>query len=301
MKKLFCVILFFFFLASLYSQNRKTMDDAITAFAKDFTSQFPNTGSIAVVAFKTDIPVLLIPFIETMQVNIQNAGRTIEILERAEIDIIIKEINFALTVYVTNQKGQAPWIGHLKGAEMVIYGSLERESMGIKHKITIKAAEAETGVIKFIKFYEVQIENNPHFWTVGISVGTSFHEPLVIGTLFATIAPFRSSFLGIGVDVGIISNNSGVDNYYSVSPFAYYAFFKSFNKGGWYAGAGVSYWYYDYERTPANKEPERYILAYPIIGINIGDMLDISFSIRTDFIFENVSNKFSVGYTYRFA
>ena len=136
-----------------------------------------------------------------------------------------------------------------------------------------------------------------HLWTLGVSAGTSFAAPWVTTTARGTIAPFRHSFLELGMDLGLRHGTPGV-GYYSLYPFAHYAFFMPFaKKGGWYAGAGggvmiASYTFSDgsYSKTLP--------LAALTAGVNLLDIIDVSYAFRTNFT--GVSHKVSVGYAYRF-
>ena len=141
------------------------------------------------------------------------------------------------------------------------------------------------------------------FWSVGASAGTSFVEPWAVGTLQATFAPLRFSFIRLGCDVGFISGVEGV-NYFSVTPFLHYAFFLPFDVlplpltgGGWHLGAGIGFMMEEYRFdnfTISRRTP----VADFVTGINMGNMFDISYTLRTDFSL--VIHKLSVGFTYRF-
>jgi hypothetical protein len=144
---------------------------------------------------------------------------------------------------------------------------------------------------------EAPPDKQPRFWSVGGSMGTSFAAPWVIGTVHGTIAPFRYSFLELGLDVGLVSGNANV-GYYSLYPFAHYAFFMPFaERGGWYVGAGGGYMRGEFDFS-GDKVPLSVFAGDLVAGINIMNMFDISYTLRTDF--GSVSNKVSVGYTYRF-
>jgi len=135
------------------------------------------------------------------------------------------------------------------------------------------------------------------FWSVGASVGSSFAAPWAIGTLSGTIAPIRNSFLQIGFDFGLISGTADA-GYYSLYPFAHYAYYMPFDMFGVYAGLGggllmVSY-SFDNEGDYSNNIPVASVTA----GIFIFDMIHISYALRTNF--SGYSHKVSVGYTYRF-
>ena len=140
--------------------------------------------------------------------------------------------------------------------------------------------------------------NEPEkFWSVGASLGSSFSAPWVIGTLHGTVAPFKYSFLELGFDVGLASGDSSV-NYYSLYPFAHYAFFWPLEKLGLYAGIGGGLLIVSYQFSQNADFSKNYPLAAFTAGINILDMIDVSYTLRTNFITAN--NKVSVGYVYRF-
>jgi len=135
-------------------------------------------------------------------------------------------------------------------------------------------------------------------WSVGASVGTSFADPFVTGTLRATIAPFRHSFLELGCDAGFISNVEGVTSFYSIYPFAHYAFYMPFLDWlDWYAGAGGGFMIAEYQ--VADISVSRNIFAADVVvGVNLLNFLNVSYTLQTDFA--TVSSKVSVGYFYRF-
>ena len=140
-------------------------------------------------------------------------------------------------------------------------------------------------------------DKTAQLWTVGASAGTSFADPWMITTLHGTIAPIKNYFLELGFDLGLVSGKPDV-NYYSLYPYANVAYFRPFaEKGGWYAGAGAGYLIAEYKFTQGNVPLNIFALNITA-GINLFDMLDISYTLRTNF--EVGSNKISVGYTYRF-
>jgi len=137
------------------------------------------------------------------------------------------------------------------------------------------------------------------FWSVGASVGSSFAAPWVIGTAHGTIAPFKYSFLELGFDTGFVTGKSNT-NYYSLYPFAHLAFFWPLmaNKIGLYAGLGGGYLMVSYDFTGEGKYTENFLLGAVTVGVNLFDMIDVSYTLKTNFSAR--SHKVSVGYTYRF-
>ena len=135
------------------------------------------------------------------------------------------------------------------------------------------------------------------FWSVGVSAGTSFPaEPLVIATLQGTLAPLRNSFVRIGCDFGFISGMDGV-GYFSITPFVHYAFFLPFAWGGWHIGAGGGFMFAEYRFDDITRT-RRILAADFTTGFVIGNTLDVSYTLRTDFT--SFVNRFSIGFTYRF-
>jgi hypothetical protein len=135
------------------------------------------------------------------------------------------------------------------------------------------------------------------YWTIGASVGSSFIDPWVIGTARGTLAPFKYSFLELGLDLGLVSGKPDV-GYYSLCPFVHIAYYQPIGERfGLYAGGGGGYFWGKY-RFPEADITKSIVAFDAVAGINILDMFDFSYTLRTDF--KNISNKISFGYTYRF-
>jgi len=138
--------------------------------------------------------------------------------------------------------------------------------------------------------------------TIGASVGSSFSAPWLVGTVHGTIAPFRFSFIELGFDYGTISGTPGVE-YYSMYPYTHLAFFMPFSKffnssGGLYAGLGGGLMMVSYKFDSGSEYSQEIPVAAVTAGANLFDMIDISFTIRTNF--SGISQKASIGYVYRF-
>jgi len=140
-------------------------------------------------------------------------------------------------------------------------------------------------------------EDSTRFWSIGVSVGTSFDAPWITGTLRGTVAPFRHSFLELGIELGAISGIADVD-YFSIYPFIHYALFLPYGKsGGWYAGAGCGYLFGKHD-FPEGSMDENIFSFNLTTGVVIKNAITISYTLMTDF--NSVGNKISVGYAYRF-
>jgi TolB-like protein len=134
-------------------------------------------------------------------------------------------------------------------------------------------------------------------WSAGVSAGTSFATPWVIGTVRGTLAPWKHMFFDIGLDAGFITQIEGA-GYWSLYPFVRYAAFVPFAKrGGWYIGAGGGVMLAEYTFDDLTQSKTVYA-AEVATGFLFFDFLDISYTLRTDFA--SVGHKMAVGYVYRF-
>jgi len=134
------------------------------------------------------------------------------------------------------------------------------------------------------------------FWSLGLSAGTSFADPWVVSTLHATLAPLPFSFVRLGLDAGFVTEIEGA-NLFSIYPFVQYAFFLPFMRGGLYAAAGGGFLVARYTFDGLVDTRSGFFANFTA-GLNIGDMLDISYTLRTDF--SRLSSKVSAGFTHRF-
>jgi len=308
---LFSVLLLFSQIMLLFPQTKMTLDNAINDFAAELLTSLPDGSRIAVISFETNKHDLMVHFIDSMVDKLSgNAikAKNIKVYERKDIEILQRELNFSLTGYVSDETAQM--IGQFVGADKLVYGSMRVNNDG--YRMSIRVAVTETAEILLAKSYDLRLDsrlkgllgtakkepgNEAYYWTAGASIGTSFAEPWIIGTVRGTFAPLPYSFLEIGLDIGLVSGVPNVVKYYSLYPFAHYALFIPFGKGGGYIGAGVGYMFG--ERTYQDlKEPISILAADFIVGINILNGFDISYTLRTNM--KSVNNKFAFGYTYRF-
>jgi len=139
-------------------------------------------------------------------------------------------------------------------------------------------------------------DDSARFWSLGVSAGTSFADPWAIATVHGTLAPLPFSFFRVGFDLGFISEVEGV-NHYSLYPFVQYALFLPFARGGIYIGAGGGFLLARHHFGPIVD-----IITGPFAdftaGLNIGNVFDVSYTLRTNFSI--ASSKVSAGFTHRF-
>jgi len=130
----------------------------------------------------------------------------------------------------------------------------------------------------------------------GASVGTSFAAPVFIGSLQTTLAPWKGLLFDLGMDFGIGSGESDVDQY-SFSPFSHFGFFIPFTKGGgWYNTYGVSYMYSKYTFNGIGGVSLHFFTFDISTGFIFKNGFTISYIFRTDF--ETMNNKLSFGYSF---
>ena len=291
-------------LMPIFPQNLFTLDDAINDYTTRLLPHIQKDRGVAVIAFETDRVILSEYFIDTMIDKLFEKGIR-SIVERGRLELFQPELGYTLSGNVSDET--AVRIGKRIGANTVIYGSF-RKIGGNNNQAIIRATNVESGEIIYPKTYYLKTDSklrpllgiSTQLWSIGASLGTSFANPWLITTVRGTLAPFQYSFFDLGIDIGFINNTEGITGYYSLCPFARCAFFLPFEKmgkGGWYIGAGAGCFIRDY-RVDDWIDFKWYPVADLTTGVNIGNMLDISHTLRTDFT--SVMNKFSVGYTYRF-
>ena len=136
------------------------------------------------------------------------------------------------------------------------------------------------------------------FHAVGVSLGSSFIDPVVIFTVHGTYSPVRNFFIELGCDIGFVSKYEDVESYYSFYPYANLQYFLPFrSRGGFFAGAGGGYMLGKYSFEYGDADVREWA-ANLTGGINLFDFLNISYTLRTDF--GSINLKVSAGYTYRF-
>jgi len=283
------------------------LDDAIEAAGEQLTKKLTSGKNIAVVSFASSSNELSEHVIEVLTGYLVNHSQ-LTVVERKELDLIREEQNFQLSDDVDEETAKS--IGKMYGADYLLTGNFRR--VGTSWRLTLRCLDVEKGAIESMPQFRVnnsrQIHywitgeepeelNSPHLWTVGISGGTSFAAPWLIATINGTVAPFRYSFLEAGCDIGFVSATDS-SGYYSVYPYLHYAMFNPFaKKGGWYAGGGAGWMFSTYTFDDLKVPTNTFALGFTG-GVNIGDMLNVSYTLRTNL--KSVNHKISVGLVYRF-
>lgn len=302
----FFTVLFIFNLVSINAVEL-SLDDAITAAGVEFTQDLEKGSVVAILNISSPSEELSQYVIDTLTKYLVQT-RQYRIVDRARLEMIREEQHFQMSGDVSDESMQS--IGRMLGARSIITGSLIRSGSMWRFTIislNVESAEIETMVLLDV-FEDPQmvfwitgewpaIPNSPRLWTIGISGGSTFSAPWVIATLHGTISPVKYSFFEIGCDIGWLSGME-TSGYYSLYPFAHYSLFLPFvKKGGWYLGAGGGWMYASY--TFDDLVIAKSNAAMDInTGLNIANVLDISYTLRTNF--KSMNHKVSAGFVYRF-
>jgi len=135
-------------------------------------------------------------------------------------------------------------------------------------------------------------------WSAGASLGSALNIPWLIGTIRGTAAPLPYMFAELGVDLGFISAESDL-NHISVFPYVHAAFYYPVSAWmGAYAGAGGGYLIANNKFKEEGPVKTTVFAADFFAGATFLDMIDVSYTFRTDFKMK--SSKVSLGYFYRF-
>jgi TolB-like protein len=263
---------------------------------------------------------------QILSIEITNTGRFAVLPRTATMQAALSELEYQLSGYTAEEEAKA--LGRAANADYVLSGEVRR--LGTINLFTVQILHVEDGrlmdgdsrdyrtVVDGIRLMpeiarvltdrvraeaeEIarinQKRERVRFWSIGVFAGTSLADPWVTGTVRCTIAPLPYSFLEIGFDMGLISNNDW-DNFYTMFPYIHYALFVPFQKkGGWYIGAGGGLMLEEYSKDDLVLSRMDFAISFTT-GFNFWNMVDISYTLRTKDL-TSVSNKISLGFTYRF-
>jgi len=294
------------------TENLVSLHTAARNAAAEFYPNLESGTRIAVVAMEADSARMSSYLIDEMIIVLAGTGRLI-VADRNQLNQAAQDLHFQ-TSQAANETA-ARSLGRFMGVQVIVMGSLEPTGNSLYFRVRI--IDVDTPAI--LGVYETNVQNDrmisvlrgeAHFHIprneppsgegedptrsmgvgIGVSVGTAFTEPLLIGTLQATLAPQDSSFIRFGLNLGLLSATEQ-DSYNSISMFAHYSFFP-LSWRGWHIGAGGSL-------TFRAVEPTVVLALDFVTGLKFMNMIDISYNLRTNF-YTVFSNRISVGFTHRF-
>ena len=292
--------------------------------------------TLAIAPFSVANPGVNIHEAETLAqilaIEISNTGNYSVLPRTSSMQAAIKELEFQTSGYTAEESAKA--LGRAINAEYVLSGEVRKlgnmnmftaqilnveegkqisgesrnyriidDGINLMAELALllvdpKNAHARISSLNRQRSRTALFEDPARFWSIGINAGTSFAAPWLIGTINVTLAPFRYSFFEIGFDYGLISGNPDAEKYYSLYPFAHYALFLPINKAvNFFLGAGGGYMIGEY--TFPEETIKVNIFAFDVTaGINLWNLLNVSYTLRTDL--NSLNNKISLGVIYRF-
>jgi hypothetical protein len=144
------------------------------------------------------------------------------------------------------------------------------------------------------------------YGSMGLSVGTTFATPGLTLSPTITIPLARLVYLDLGIyldlgcDFGFFTNADYIKDlsYNSYYPYIRASIFAPLGDDlGLHTGFGYGYMIADYRF--GDYDNRAVVHGFDVaVGFLLGDVIDISYSLRTDS--EGVSNKLSIGFVYRF-
>ena len=141
-------------------------------------------------------------------------------------------------------------------------------------------------------------DNRYRFNTIGVSVGSSFADPLLVVAVHGTFSPVRNMFIEAGCCFGFISLYEDVNTFFNISPFAKIGYFMPLtNRVSIFISAGCGYLYGHYGFSFGNTS-QNFFFFDAAAGINLFNAINISYTLKTNF--SSAGNLLSVGYVYRF-
>ena len=169
----------------------------------------------------------------------------------------------------------------------------------LREGIILDQMRTEIDKIETEPLSEILMNNNSdRFNSVGISIGTSFIDPLAVISIHGSYAPLPNMFIELGSDFGFISIYEDVEKFYIFYPFVNLGLFFPFtNSGGFFACIGGGYMVGNYVFTKGTTGINLWGVNF-IAGINLRNVLNISYTFTTNFI--EAKNKLAIGYVYRF-
>jgi len=184
-----------------------TLDQAMKEAAEEIDGRFQANSKIALVNFNSPSDQLSVYVFEELTSNLVGS-RHLEVIDRQEVDLRRRELNFQMSGEVSDDSMQA--LGRTLGAQYIVSGSFT--SIGNIYRIVIRALNVENGRVEVQ--YRQDIANNDRVQALMTNQNTS-------GTPFEGIWDL--------VD----------DDSYQQLAFAFIGNTVSQRDGGWYEGSGT--------------------------------------------------------------
>jgi len=310
---------------------------AIQNTAGQLAEVFERNHGVAVLAMHSDSARMSDHMVNEMIVAfiMMQHARGITVVNRVQLNAFAAQLNFGTADLIDGETARS--LATYMNVRYVITGRLEPyadifwlgvqvldvETMEARSAYSYIMVDSLVASMMGVEYVPVPVVETPpeppppmfqdptRFWSVGASFGFTTGTPFSIGTVQATLAPWRRWFFRVGCDFGFGGSDTiwvrytqwdvspwdnepwhtGHRHHYhvtsssSITPFAHLAFFLPFRtRGGWYIGAGGSL-----TRARYNvQSPYRVQTAIRTIGaldlttgFNLGNWVDISYTLRT--------------------
>jgi len=179
----------------LFSQI--TLDKAISEAAKELDTRLVPGTVVAMVNFNSETEKMASYVIDEIHKNLVKSN-LVRVVERKQIDLVIKELNFQMSGYVSDESFQG--IGHMLGAESIISGSIEK--LDKVYRFRIQAMSVKTAQVQ--ASYSANVENDDTVAaltggkaeTSGLSDYTSTERDRAFGLNLIPFCSLGSWFMG---------------------------------------------------------------------------------------------------------
>jgi TolB-like protein len=266
--------------AAAFAQTAVGLDEAIQIGANEIEERLARGSNVVVLNFNSASQRFSNYVLDEMMTFLVRSGH-LTVVDRANLEIIQREMNFQLSGDVSDSSAQA--IGQMLGAQSIVSGSIE--DLGNFYRVRFRTIHVETAAIQVLTSINVNKSNQiaillygaapvpvtvvpetpvrqpreprernrepredqdaekaARFNTLGVSVGSAIVDPVLIVSIHGTFSPIRNMFIEVGFDYGFISVYQDIDHYFSMFPYVHVGFFQPFRrKGGFFVGAGGGY------------------------------------------------------------
>jgi len=163
----------------VYAQTTVNLDNAVNNAVKEFSNNLKKGSNIAILTMRCDSARMSNYIIEELISVIVNQ-RNFTVVDRAQLDLIQKEMNFQMSGEVSDSSMQA--IGKKIGAQAIVTGTFE--PVGNYYRFRVRVIEVESAAI--LISYSANVQNDH---VVASLMGSSRAIPVTPVTPIARTTP----------------------------------------------------------------------------------------------------------------
>jgi len=159
----------------IYAQTTVNLDNAVNGAVDEFSKNLKKGSKIAILVMRCDSARMSNYLIEELTSVFVNQ-RDFTVVDRAQLDLIQKEMNFQMSGEVSDSSMQE--IGKKLGAQAIVTGTFE--PVGNYYRFRVRVIQVETATILFI--YSANVQNDYIVASLmGNNAATSTTVPLATG------------------------------------------------------------------------------------------------------------------------